>query len=701
MHIENLISGRIILSIYEKMSTSKPTLSERAVEEKIPWILLILVMVLTGVAGHLLIYFGGTAKSPFCELGGQVNYAQPITLAPFLIFLAWPLTKLDYFKGKITPRLLGYIYIAIVFITYASSCQYLQSWQAFLLSRFEDPVESLRYVPSIMAPPADICLQFMTGKNLPIPWDVWLPRIVFWWFWYTMPVLFLMSIDTLFRRHWIDVERLPVPHTLIAYEAIVQTTSTVHTPSSERVTLSPFFIGLILGAVFNVPLVMIKFFPWFPDIYGWYVQSCCAGGVWHVVPSDPLAAVVGFSTLQKNPLQISIAYLIPQKILFNAWFWWVVYVILMQIAYYMGYYTGIESIGGCGRAWCSPTTGLMGPPLKFHAVSLVGGLIGIVILTIWEARSHLLMTLKAAIGRLGRNQISEMESEEAMSYRSIWLMVILTSIGFVLVFLVEGMSLEAALVMLLTCFVFQVACIRMYGLSGINPLSYEHGQALYRLLMWPTPPNPPTIDYVLAQLPARQSMCCGTPHADGIGGGMFSGLAAYKMAQLTGIRNRDAFKITLISFLIMPIIAFLIFLWVGYTFGLFNLAFMFRGRYMFRNYALNTTTWNHIPAEEPWVVHALIGMVVTVLLGVLHSRFIWFPFEPIGFICGTTYVSVLFGMWFPFLVAWILKTLTLRIGGSRLYEQYGVPIAVGFTLGCMALTVLNGIISVYYCFHPF
>jgi len=49
-------------------------------------------------------------------------------------------------------------------------------------------------------------------------------------------------------------------------------------------------------------------------------------------------------------------------------------------------------------------------------------------------------------------------------------------------------------------------------------------------------------------------------------------------------------------------------------------------------------------------------------------------------------------MWFPFLIAWAFKTITLRMGGSKTYEQYGVPTAVGFTLGCLAITVLTGII---------
>lgn len=667
-------------------------------EEKIPWLSIIVVMVLSALIGTLWIYFGGTAQSPYSEFGGLTNYAQPLTITPFLIFLlAWPLTKVNHFKKKINPQTLGYIYIATIFISFASSHQYLYSWQTFIFSRFNDPVESLNYVSWIMAPSSDISVLFWTGRGIPIPWGEWLPRIIFWWFFYTMPVLFLLSIDTLFRRQWIDVEQIPTPHTLIAHETIMQTTST---PLLSKRALSPFLIGFILGAAFSLPLMMLKFFPWFPDIYGWRERTCC-GGVWYTQGSDPWAGIVGLSTLQKNPLQISIAYLIPLKILFNAWFWHLIYMILMQIAFAMGYYTGIESEGGCGRAWCAPTTGLMGPPLKFHAISLVGGLIGISMGTIWLSRRYLLTTLRAAIGGLDKNQVSEIESKEAMSYRSIWLMIVLTSIGFVATFMSAGMGLEAALIMLLSCFVFQLACIRMYGLAGINPLSFEHGHSLYKILMWPKAPSPFTTDYVLAQPVVREGMTCGTTHADATGGGMCSGLASYKMAKLIGISNKSAFKITLLSFAIMPIIAFITFLWVGYTFGLSNVPVFLPGQFNFRNRAINAETWNSTPAGDPWVEYALIGFVITIILSILHARFVWFPFEPIGFICGTTYIDVLFGMWFPFLIAWILKTITLRLGGSNAYEQYGVPTAVGFTVGCLAITVLSGIISIDRFFYPF
>jgi len=58
-------------------------------------------------------------------------------------------------------------------------------------------------------------------------------------------------------------------------------------------------------------------------------------------------------------------------------------------------------------------------------------------------------------------------------------------------------------------------------------------------------------------------------------------------------------------------------------------------------------------------------------------------------------------MWLPALIAWILKYLTLRIGGSKLYEEYGIPVAAGFAIVFVSISFIGGIIGIYRWFFPF
>jgi len=49
----------------------------------------------------------------------------------------------------------------------------------------------------------------------------------------------------------------------------------------------------------------------------------------------------------------------------------------------------------------------------------------------------------------------------------------------------------------------------------------------------------------------------------------------------------------------------------------------------------------------------------------------------------------------------VLKMLTLRIGGAKLYEGCGVPVASGAVAGCMIGMILGGIIWIIRFFIPF
>lgn len=111
--------------------------------------------------------------------------------------------------------------------------------------------------------------------------------------------------------------------------------------------------------------------------------------------------------------------------------------------------------------------------------------------------------------------------------------------------------------------------------------------------------------------------------------------------------------------------------------------------------------WNKMPGTEPWIPYFLLGFVITAMLSVLHSRFIWFPFEPIGFTLATSYSGLIFGIWSPMLIGWILKTITMRIGGSKLYEEWGLPIATGFIAGYMGVLIPGTIIAHIMFWQPF
>jgi hypothetical protein len=80
-----------------------------------------------------------------------------------------------------------------------------------------------------------------------------------------------------------------------------------------------------------------------------------------------------------------------------------------------------------------------------------------------------------------------------------------------------------------------------------------------------------------------------------------------------------------------------------------------------------------------------VGGAVTMALGVLRQRFIWWPFHPIGYVMAGTATSSAF--WFPYLLAWLAKGLVLRYGGMNLYRNT-LPLVYGLILGDVASQTL-------------
>jgi hypothetical protein len=67
-------------------------------------------------------------------------------------------------------------------------------------------------------------------------------------------------------------------------------------------------------------------------------------------------------------------------------------------------------------------------------------------------------------------------------------------------------------------------------------------------------------------------------------------------------------------------------------------------------------------------------------------------------IVSWAWVISLHGVWFACLVAWIIKSIVLRVGGSKLYEQQLVPFVGGFMLGD-AFEVLITALTAYSIFQ--
>jgi hypothetical protein len=54
-----------------------------------------------------------------------------------------------------------------------------------------------------------------------------------------------------------------------------------------------------------------------------------------------------------------------------------------------------------------------------------------------------------------------------------------------------------------------------------------------------------------------------------------------------------------------------------------------------------------------------------------------------------------------FVATWVLKIVTLRIGGSKLYQNRGLPFAGGFVVGFVIISFVGSLALIIRFFVPF
>jgi hypothetical protein len=341
---------------------------------------------------------------------------------------------------------------------------------------------------------------------------------------------------------------------------------------------------------------------------------------------------------------------------------------------------------------------MVSEPFKWNATGQLGGIVGLSIFMLIGNWRYIAETAKAAMGRLSPERIREMESGEPMSYRSAYAMMLISLILFIVFWMGSGFSFLGSILMILTFVLVFLSTTRIYGLVGfaVSP-GLRWSAFLFQGIMWPTIPERRSPEWVTSMWIANE-FGSDLPEL-GWGGALFSSFASYRMASLTGANTRDVFKIWTLVTVLLPLISIIGCLWVIHTFGISR-----------TSEAQWVGNWNGITAEmeggnrptaPPWIPYALLGIVIVGVLSFLHARFMWFPVDPAGYVLATTIHPLLEGLWLPFLIAWIAKTITLRVGGSRAYENYGVPIATGFLTGTTLSILIGGGIGVYRFFFPF
>jgi len=482
------------------------------------------------------------------------------------------------------------------------------------------------------------------------PWGDWLVPL-FWNLSFAAAMYCVQfSLVSLFRKHWVEHERLTFPIMQVPLEL-------VRAPEPGR-WAPPWLRGKLFWVGFFIPFIFIMFqvghwlTPAVPNIPT-EIGSISFG------PEYPAMAITIFWPV------VGISFFANTEVVFSLWFFTILGVLV----------TGWLNRFGLITAAAQPMQWLN-----------TGALAVMVIWFVWQGRKHLILAAKRALGRAG----GEDDSTELVSYRTAYLLLIFGVLYMIVWLGKTGMTLQVALLLIV---VSQVIYL------GIARLAFEAG-----------------VLHVNAPIQACNVIVDALGSANFSRGSLaglalvfwkFSNIKSIFLATLghgaalsksgpVDVPRRSLASATMVVLVLTTIGAIIYTISLGYSRGGYNFGdYVFGGAAQEPYQALFRWLTDPRPADWSRLSFLGIGGALMAMFTALRYALPWWPLHPIGLaICFSYHVSRSF---LSFLIAWSVKSLTLRLGGIRLYRKT-VPLFIGILVGAFSGGTIAFIVD--YFFFP-
>jgi len=471
-----------------------------------------------------------------------------------------------------------------------------------------------------------------------------------WWSSYAAAVwLVTLCMSSLFRRRWLESERLQFPIIQVPLEMMTTGTRLWRQPAMWSVA-AVIFLMEASNALHSVKPV----FPMFPFKVD-EVPSLNLGNY-----LDPkMTEALGLLYLSFYPFAIGLAFLLPAELVFSTVFFWWVYKLQIAITVAMGIASGEGK-----------------PP--FHDQQMFGGYLAIGFLSVWMARRHFGRVLRTALRRPGGYE----DSDEPWPYRT-QLILLLTGVVYCFWFAIAKtrMAWWIAPLFYAVYFTLALAVMRIRAEMGIpahDLLVKGPVQSIPRILGTNTKvfgaellPKQTLASFALHRFYNRGYRGHVAPHQ----------IEAFKLAERMGMSTRGLFNL---MWLLVPLGTLL-------TFWAATSALYAQGsdaKAAPNNIFYGNEPWTELvtrlqdpqPFSRGRLAASGIGFGGTLLMMAGHTRVTAWPVHPIGYALGNCWA--VHWLWGPLTMGWAAKVLVLRYGGNQAYRR-ATAAAIGLVLGDM------------------
>ena len=491
------------------------------------------------------------------------------------------------------------------------------------------------------------------GTQGVVPWAAWIVPLAAWGAVILASYVMLGCLSVMLRAQWGEREALAFPLLRLPLEL----TEGTDDPLLRGVT--PFFrnpmvwIGIGIAVTIQLANGLNFYYSDFPKI----PLEIDTSKMFTEAPWNQ----IGWTPMRVLPIVVGISFLLTSEVSFSLWFFFLFIKFQLIAAFVLGF---------------APNTmqGMVGHTMgakPFLGFQQIGAYFGYGFIVLWAAREHFRHIARRALGRTRR---TEAEAGEALSYpAAFWGFLI--SFAFVVAWTCfAGVNPIISLYMWGVYLIIAISLTRVIAEGGL--LFVQQGWIPVSVLAPLFGSGPGTLLTTSTVVPS--SFIQSALMTDLRGFLMPSFIQSFKLAHDRGIRARPLLALIAAVILISFVLSLYMNVYLGYSRGGLTLEKWFAqgGAKNPANYTQGVMAADQVnPSNFFWLG---VGAFATYGMMAARSRFLWFPFHPIGYLMCLSYPMN--ALWFSIFLGWLCKVLITRFGGSDTYRKT-IPLFLGAALG--------------------
>ena len=464
----------------------------------------------------------------------------------------------------------------------------------------------------------------------------WLTPLL-WWSAFVFAFIFVMlCINIIVRKQWIDQDKL-------AYPIIQLPLALTRQENSSRLLGSRLlWIGFAVAAGIDIFNGLSYLYPTIPRI------PVKVTNIGYLFSEKPWSAI-GWLPISFYPAMIGLAFFIPLHLSFSAWFFYLSY----KFQRVMGSIAGLSTL----------------PGFPDNDSQSSGAYIALFVIALWGTRAHLSTVFVPFFNNSKRRSDG---TDEPMHYRRA-IFSLMLAIAFITFFCLKaGMTLGVIMVFFAIYYAIATAIARMRAELGA-PIHDLHFVG----------PDQMLTDFVGTRYLQKADLSLfslfwffNRAHYSDI---MPQQLEGFKIAERAGIDNRKLLYAMIIAIVVAIPSTFWVVLHFMYKLGATSGVVGYHVGPAWESFN-RLQRWYLQPTDTNWaaVGFTSFGFLFTIILMVMRTHFIWWPFHPTGYaIAGSWAMGII---WLPIFISWLAKLMIIQYGGLKMHRQAGI-FFIGLILG--------------------